>query len=113
MKVVPFPFLFRTQPHNEFYSTLDRLRGENKLCPLTEEGIPGERDLEASYFALIFSQHGESIQPSRWGTEYSLLEKDLMVVEPKWQRKCRYAGHVALLTLALMAMYLIIFARAF
>jgi hypothetical protein len=82
-----------------------------------EEAIPREKDLEASYFAPVFSEHGESAQPLLgWKTEYSPFEEgwvDRKARELRWQRRFRYIGHMALLMLILMTIYLIMYTRTF
>jgi hypothetical protein len=117
-KVAVLPFLFRTNAHTKFHSTLERLRRESTVCPLIEEQEK-HSELEASYSTPTYARHGESAQPSvlDWRIDYSNLhlEKGYVerkIEEPRWQRRCRCVGRVALLMLFIIALYIIIYMRA-
>ena len=104
------PFLFRA--HNNFYSTLERLRRESKLCPLMEEGKIREKDLEASHFSPMVGQDGESTQLSLGYTSFEESWIDHRARESR-QRKIQFVGHIALLTLILTTIYLIFYTQGF
>jgi hypothetical protein len=114
MKTANFSFLSRQ--HNKFYSTLEKLRREGRLSQMIEEGRPWGKDLEAPP-AFISTHHEESTRPLlQWRGQYTYIEKgyvDRKVEQATWQRRFRLAGHIALLVLSVMSVYIVIHIRAF
>jgi hypothetical protein len=107
--------LFLSRQYNKFYSTLEKLRREDGPCQMIEEGRLWGKDLETQHSASI-STHQESTQPFLgWRRQSTYFEKGYIgrkVKQATWQRRFRLAGHVALLILSLMSVYLVIYVGA-